>query len=63
MAKDQVLTISYLHDIKDQLDDMLASLNLVIIVLIVSAGMLAFVVLYNLNSIKHSQSVRESLQL
>ncbi len=35
LAKDQVLTISYLHDIKDQLDDMLASLNLVIIVMLV----------------------------
>lgn len=59
MAKDQVLTISYLHDIKDQLDDMLASLNLVIIVLIVSAGMLAFVVLYNLNSINITERQRE----
>ena len=59
LAKDQVLTISYLHDIKDQLDDMLASLNLVIIVLIVSAGMLAFVVLYNLNSINITERQRE----
>ena len=59
LAKDQVLTISYLHDIKDQLDDMLDSLNLVIIVLIVSAGMLAFVVLYNLNSINITERQRE----
>ena len=59
LAKDQALTISYLHDIKDQLDDMLASLNLVIIVLIVSAGMLAFVVLYNLNSINITERQRE----
>lgn len=59
LAQDQVLTISYLHDIKDQLDDMLASLNLVIIVLIVSAGMLAFVVLYNLNSINITERQRE----
>lgn len=59
LAKDQVLTISYLHDINDQLDDMLASLNLVIIVLIVSAGMLAFVVLYNLNSINITERQRE----
>ena len=59
LAKDQVLTISYLRDIKDQLDDMLASLNLVIIVLIVSAGMLAFVVLYNLNSINITERQRE----
>ena len=58
--KDQVLTISYLLDIRDQLDDMLASLNLVIIVLIVSAGMLAFVVLYNLNSINITERQRET---
>lgn len=38
---------------------MLASLNLVIIVLIVSAGMLAFVVLYNLNSINITERQRE----
>ena len=59
LSKDQVLTISYLLDIRDQLDDMLASLNLVIIVLIVSAGMLAFVVLYNLNSINITERQRE----
>ena len=59
LAKDQVLTISYLHDIKDQLDDMLASLNLVIIVLIVSAGMLAFVVRWDLNSINITERQRE----
>ena len=59
LSKDQVLTISYLLDIRDQLDDMLASLNLVIIVLIVSAGMLAFVVLYNLNNINITERQRE----
>ena len=59
LSKDQVLTISYLLDIRDQLDDMLASLNLVIVVLIVSAGMLAFVVLYNLNNINITERQRE----
>ena len=38
---------------------MLKSLNLVVIVLIVSAGMLAFVVLYNLNNINITERRRE----
>ena len=46
-----MLSVGYMHDIEKQLDDMLKSLNLVIVVLIISAGMLAFVVLYNLNNI------------
>lgn len=57
--RDEVLSISYVHDIQEQLDDMLSSLNLVIIVLIISAGMLAFVVLYNLNTINITERQRE----
>lgn len=57
--RDEVLSISYMHDIRKQLDDMLSSLNLVIIVLIISAGMLAFVVLYNLNTINITERQRE----
>jgi putative ABC transport system permease protein len=59
IADEAVLSISYMHDIQEQLDDMLGSLNLVIIVLIVSAGMLAFVVLYNLNNINITERQRE----
>jgi len=59
LAQDQVLAVTYMHDIQKELDDMLVSLNLVIIVLIISAGMLAFVVLYNLNSINITERMRE----
>lgn len=59
LARDGVLSISYMHDIEKQLNDMLTSLNLVIIVLIISAGMLAFVVLFNLNSINITERQRE----
>jgi putative ABC transport system permease protein len=59
MERDEVLSISYMHDIQKQLDDMLTSLNLVIVVLIISAGMLAFVVLYNLNTINITERQRE----
>ena len=56
---DDVLNVSYSKSIESRLDDMLRSLNLVIIVLIVSAGMLAFVVLYNLNNINITERRRE----
>lgn len=59
ISKDGVLGINYLHDIEKQLNEMLKSLNLVIMVLIVSAGMLAFVVLYNLNNINITERRRE----
>lgn len=59
MQREEVLSISYMHDIQKTLDDMLESLNLVIIVLIVSAGLLAFVVLYNLNTINITERQRE----
>lgn len=59
LARDEVLSLSYMKDIEKRLNDMLKSLNLVIIVLIVSAGMLAFVVLYNLNTINIAERKRE----
>ncbi len=59
LAREEVLSVSYMHDIEKQLDDMLGSLNLVIVVLIISAGMLAFVVLYNLNTINIAERKRE----
>ena len=59
LKKDGALSVSYTHDIEKQLDDMLRSLNLVIVVLIISAGMLAFVVLYNLNTVNIAERKRE----
>ncbi|MEG0154681.1 MAG: FtsX-like permease family protein [Lachnospiraceae bacterium] len=54
-----VLNVSYNNSMKERLNDMLKSLNLVIVVLIISAGMLAFVVLYNLNNINITERQRE----
>ena len=59
LSMDGVLNVSYTSSIEGRLDDMLRSLNLVIVVLIVSAGMLAFVVLYNLNNINITERQRE----
>lgn len=41
------------------LDDTMGSLNYVVIILIVSAGLLAFVVLYNLSNVNISERIRE----
>lgn len=59
LTQNGALSVSYMRDIEKQLDDMLKSLNLVIIVLIISAGMLAFVVLYNLNTVNITERQRE----
>lgn len=59
MKCDGTLSISYTTSLKKQVDHMLESLDIVIIVLIISAGMLAFVVLYNLNNINITERKRE----
>lgn len=59
LKHDGTLSISYTTDMRRQVDDMLGSLDIVIVVLIMSAGMLAFVVLYNLNNINITERKRE----
>lgn len=59
LAYPDVLNISYADTMRAQMDDMLRSLNLVIVVLIISAGALAFIVLYNLNNINITERQRE----
>lgn len=59
LKQEAALSISYTSSIKGRVDDMLGSLDIVIVVLIVSAGMLAFVVLYNLNNINVNERKRE----
>lgn len=51
--------ITFVDEIEGNIDNMLRVLDLVIFVLIVSAGLLAFVVLYNLNSINVLERKRE----
>jgi len=50
---------SSITNLEMQIDDMLGVLNRIMWVLIVSAGLLAFVVLYNLNSINITERKRE----
>ena len=59
LAMPGALSISYTTDLREQVDNMLGALDEVIVVLIISAGMLAFVVLYNLNNINITERQRE----
>lgn len=59
LEKSGALGLNYMSDQKTRIEDMLGSLNIVVGVLIISAGMLAFVVLYNLNNININERKRE----
>ena len=59
MSYESCMGVSFVTELEQQISDMLRSLNMVIYVLILSAGLLAFVVLYNLNSINITERRRE----
>ena len=55
----EVASVMRTDVIESMMDDMMSSLNYVVIVLIISAGLLAFVVLYNLAYVNMSERIRE----
>ena len=55
----KVSTVSLNSNAEKTLDDTISSLNYVVVILIVSAGLLAFVVLYNLSNINISERQKE----
>ncbi len=59
LALEEVSSVTYVDELQEDVASMMESLNLVIIVLIVAAGMLAFIVLYNLNNINMIERRRE----
>lgn len=59
IAKDEVSTVTLTTTSMKLLDDTMSSLNYVVVILIVSAGLLAFVVLYNLSNINIGERIRE----
>lgn len=59
MEQKEVSGVTLTSTIMTVMDDTLSSLNYVVGVLIISAGLLAFVVLYNLASVNISERVRE----
>ena len=59
MSKEGVSSATRISSMMGMIDDTLKSLNYVVIILIVSAGLLAFVVLYNLANVNISERIRE----
>ncbi len=55
----EVTAITNISSLRDRVAKMMRSLDLVVVVLIVSAGLLAFIVLYNLNNINILERRRE----
>ena len=59
MNQSEVASIMNVSSTIETIDNMMSLLNYVVIVLIISAGLLAFVVLYNLSNVNISERVRE----
>lgn len=59
LATEGLLTVSFNTSVIESYSNMLASLNLVIWVIIAAAGLLAFVVMYNLTNINITERIRE----
>lgn len=63
LKEPNINTVSLSSNIENVMDDMMKNLNYVVVILIVSAGMLAFVVLYNLANVNISERIRELASL
>lgn len=59
LTNDKVAGVTYLSSGMGEIEDMLNSLNMVVLVMIICAAALAFVVLYNLTNINIAERVRE----
>lgn len=59
LENDEVITVSYSDSGVENFRKMLTTLNMVVYVMIISAGALAFVVLYNLTNINIAERARE----
>lgn len=58
-ANKRVAMVSFTSGVSDAFNDTMDSMNVVVVVLIISAAALAFVVLYNLTNINVSERIRE----
>ena len=59
ISKESVTAITQASSMTKYIEDMMGSLNYVVIILIISSGLLAFVVLYNLANVNISERIRE----
>ena len=57
--QDGVMTVTITDDLASQVGGMLDALNLIVITIVICAGLLAFVVLYNLTNINITERIRE----
>ena len=59
MNCDNVINITLMSDIKKSTEESSANLDVIMLVIIIASGCLAFVVLYNLNNVNVSERIRE----
>jgi len=59
MKKAEVASVTNMSEFEENIKETLELLNYVVLVLIISAGLLAFVVLYNLSNVNISERIRE----
>lgn len=59
IKQDGISSVNFNRDISEDFEDTIRSLNYVVLVMIISAGALAFVVLYNLTNVNISERIRE----
>ena len=57
--KDNVLAVSVIEDMRERIAAMMQSMNYIVALIIVCAGSLAFIVLYNLTNINITERIRE----
>lgn len=59
MDDDQVINVMVAADLLDKVSNMMKSMNLVVLIVLLSAAGLAFIVLYNLTNINITERIRE----
>ena len=59
IKNDYIKSVSFNDDLKENFDNIIKNLDYVILIMIISAGSLAFVVLYNLTNVNISERIRE----
>ncbi|MBR3693658.1 MAG: FtsX-like permease family protein [Erysipelotrichales bacterium] len=59
LENDEILGVQYVKEFGDKFMDLLGALDIIIVVLIICSGLLAFVVLYNLTNISVNERIRE----
>ena len=63
LAQDGVATVAFLDDITSTFDNVIRALDVIVLIFIFCAGMLSFVVLYNLTNINITERTREMATL